>query len=91
MSGVVADAGGVGGETAVAFDDLAAGEKEVEKLVAGHVGGGAGAEADVGAVEAVEGGFQFAACEGRWGFMDQAEDFVAVDVGGSGNHTESMT
>ncbi len=86
---MIADAGGVGGEAAVVFDEFAAGEEEGEKFVAGHVGGGAGAEADVGAVEAVEGGFEFGAGGGGGGFVDEAEDFVAVDVfGGIGIHEE---
>ncbi len=86
---MIAGTGGVGGEAAVVFDEFAAGEEEFEELVAGHVGGRAGAEADVGAVEAVEGGFEFGAGGGCGGFVDEAEDFVAVDVfGGIGIHGE---
>lgn len=80
--GVVADAREVGGEAAVVLHDLAVGEEEGEELVAGHIRGRAGAEAGVGTEAAGDLGLELAAGEGRGGEVNEAEDFVAVDVFG---------
>ena len=78
--GVVADTRRVGGEAALVFDQLAAGEQETQYLLARHVGCGARAEAGLGTVAAGKLGFEFRTRGRRGGFVNEAEDFVAVNV-----------
>ena len=80
--GVIADAGGVGGESALVFDEFAVGEQEIQELVECHVRGGAGAEARGAAVDSGHFRFEFRARGRDGGCLDEMKNVMAVDVFG---------